>query len=347
MRNHLALACAVILLSAVSQAQLFSAAPITDLGTGLYLDQYQGGLYENGTNVLPSDHLTDGQTLDPQISDGTPFVFLGIGMSDVENAFSTFLNVVKVTSNINPNMTLVVGGQGGEDACEWAYAEGTPAQNGCPLPPNSLLTNPYDGVLTRLSPPKCGKRGHPACFTENDVRVVLYYDADSCRVARCRSLPASNADAFTQEMYEGMMARAVHIRYPNALKLFIVSRQYGGYATLNISPEPEAYENGFSAKWMIAAQINQLRTGVIDPVAGDLSYTAAPWVAWGAYTWASGETPSLDGLVWCQGQTDEICNGELDFQSDGTHLSKTTGLTKWANLELTSFLQEPWFVAAQ
>jgi len=93
------------------QAQLFSATPITDLGTGLYLNQYQGGLYENGTNVLPSDHLADGQALDPQIADGTPFVFLGIGMSDVENAFSTFLNTVEMTQNVNPNMTLVVGGQ--------------------------------------------------------------------------------------------------------------------------------------------------------------------------------------------------------------------------------------------
>ena len=344
MRDHWTLGCVVILFSAVMQAQLFSATPITDLGTGLYLNQYQGGLYENGTNVLPSDHLADGQALDPQIADGTPFVFLGIGMSDVENAFSTFLNTVEMTQNVNPNMTLVVGGQAGEDSCEWAYAEGTPAQNGCPLAPNSMLINPYDGALVRLAPPNCGKPRHQACFKESDVRVVLYYDADSCRVERCHGLPATNADAITQEMYEGMMARAVHIRYPNALKLFIVSRQYGGYATLKISPEPEAYENGFSAKWMIAAQINQLRTGVIDPVAGDLSYTAAPWVAWGAYTWASGETPRLDGLVWCQGQTDDICNGEIDFQPDGTHLSKGAGLTKWANLELAAFLQEPWFV---
>ena len=32
--------------------------PINDLGTGLYLNQYQGGLYPGGSNTMPVAHST-------------------------------------------------------------------------------------------------------------------------------------------------------------------------------------------------------------------------------------------------------------------------------------------------
>jgi hypothetical protein len=326
---------------------LFQAKPLTDLRTDLYLNQYQGGLYENGRNIMPGDHLSDGLSLDTQIADGTPFVFLGIGMSDAENTFSAFMSLAGSTLGLNPQMTMVDGGQGSYESCQWAYAEGDSQEDNCPTGPGIVLPNPYDNVQTaRLAPANCGTAGHQQCFSESDVRVVLYYDADSCRLGkRCAGLPSVSADAFLQEQYEGMMARAVKQRYPNARKLFIVSREYAGYATLNINPEPYAYENGFAAKWTIAAQIIQVRTGLIDPTAGDLSYNVSPWIAWGPYTWASGETARTDGLFWCQGQQDSICYGEMDFQSDGTHLSKSIGRTKWANLALSLFLREFWFRA--
>jgi hypothetical protein len=336
----------VVMLSAICSAQLFQATPINDLGTGLYLNQYQGGLYENGTNVLPADHLADGQALNANIANGTQFVLLGIGMSDAEITFSALINATQTTVGLNSQMTLIDGAQGSYGSCEWAYAEGNSQQDNCATAPGAVLENAYDNVLSRLAPAHCGTKGRPPCFSETDVRVVLYYDADSCRLGhRCLGLPSASADAFTQEQYVGMMARAVKQRYPNVQKLFIISREYAGYATVNINPEPYAYENGFASKWAIAAQINQLRTHIIDPVAGDLSYSAAPWIAWAAYTWASGETPTLDGLYWCQGQADLACNGEMDFQPDGTHLSKGVGQSKWVNLELAFFMQEPWFVS--
>ena len=61
-----------------------------------------------------------------------------------------------------------------------------------------------------------------------------------------------------------------------------------------MNPEPYAYESGFSMKWLIEAQINQMETGVIDPDAGDLDYDSgvAPWLAWGTYLWADGTRAS-------------------------------------------------------
>ncbi len=76
---------------------------------------------------------------------------------------------------------------------------------------------------------------------------------------------------------------------------------YGGYATVNLNPEPYAYESGFSVKWLIQAQVNEIRTGEIDPIAGDLDYQTgqAPWLAWAEYEWADGVKPRCsDDLTW-------------------------------------------------
>src|ERR1043166_7985144 len=43
-------------------AVLQAATPIDDLGAGLYLGTFQGGLYENGTNLVPTDHAIIGQS---------------------------------------------------------------------------------------------------------------------------------------------------------------------------------------------------------------------------------------------------------------------------------------------
>src|SRR5579862_596012 len=127
-------------LSAISLAQVFHATPLNDLGAGYYLGQFQGGLYENGTNTLPAAHAAAGASFINVVNSQSKFVFLGIGMSDMLNAFLQMKNTVSIT---NPAMTLIDGGQGSQDSCEWAYPYGTPVQNGCPLGPGSQLINPY------------------------------------------------------------------------------------------------------------------------------------------------------------------------------------------------------------
>ena len=77
------------------------------------------------------------------------------------------------------------------------------------------------------------------------------------------------------------------------------SRVYTGFATTHLDPEPFAYESGFAVKWVIEAQINQRRTGRIDPIAGDL-ITNAPFIAWGPYLWGadSQNPPGSQAITW-------------------------------------------------
>ena len=92
----------------------------------------------------------------------------------------------------------------------------------------------------------------------------------------------------------------------------------------NLNPEPYAYESGFSMKWLIQAQIHQIRAGEVDPIAGDLDYRkgVGPWLVWAGYTWADGTRARSDGFVWCDGQFGTPCFGDVDVGSDGTHPSQ-------------------------
>jgi hypothetical protein len=156
------------------------------------------------------------------------------------------------------------------------------------------------------------------------------------------SLPAQNADAYTLVAQMGNILRAMKTRYPNLRLVYISSRIYAGYATSPLNPEPYAYESAFAVKWLIEAQINQMRTGQIDARAGDLDYNSgvAPWIAWAAYMWADGMNPRSDGLTWSRS----------DFQSDGTHPSQS-GQQKVGTMLLDFFKREPtatpWFLASQ
>src|SRR5205085_59775 len=77
-------------------AALLLAIPLTELGTGKYLDQFQGGLYENGSNIMPLDHraaeLRHIAAVQPLDRDGNPsaegkIVLLSIGMSNTTQEF--------------------------------------------------------------------------------------------------------------------------------------------------------------------------------------------------------------------------------------------------------------------
>jgi hypothetical protein len=97
--------------------------------------------------------------------------------------------------------------------------------------------------------------------------------------------------------------------YPNLKQVFLSSRIYGGYANGTahgcLSPEPYAYEEAFAIQRLIVAQIQ----GAPDSYSGSLDLSSAPWFDWGPYLWADGEKRrNFDGLNWCSGQNDSLCN---------------------------------------
>ncbi len=308
--------------------------PLNQLGTGLYLGQFQGGLYPGGTNTMPAAHFNAGAAFAagviPRNVLGNPdpsgkYVLLSLGMSNTTQEFCsqpgtlpcnawTFMGQAAPDTRVN-HSTLVIanGARGGQTTSTWDS----------PTDPNYDMVNANVLMAQGLS--------------EAQVQALWIKCADAQPTV---SLPNSAANAYAMVTELGNVCRAVRTRYPNVRVVFLSSRIYAGYASSTLNPEPYAYETGFAVKWLIEAQINQMAGGPIDPRAGDLNYnTVAPWIAWGPYLWADGLTPRAgDGLTWA-------C---ADLESDGTHPS-TSGEQKVGSMLLNFFLNSPhaspWFGA--
>jgi hypothetical protein len=317
------LAC--LLFPAIIWAQSFVATPLNDLGAGKYKG-FQGGLYENGSNAVPSGHHSDGLALAAEVKPiRGKFVLLGIGMSNAAMEFAAFSQLARDDDRVNHmSMVVVNGAQGNMTACGWGSAKESPQQHGCSMP--RYLPNQYDRIRDELL--------KPAGLGEDQVEVIWMKNADPRPSV---GLPSKDAEAYQYERYIGETARAVRSRYPNLKLMFLSSRIYAGYAAVPLNPEPYAYEYGFSVQWALQAQINQMRTGRIDPIADNLDYkkNVAPWMAWGPYLWADGTVPRSDGLTW----------DRSEFMPDGTH-PNAKGREKVAHLLVDFFLNSPyttWF----
>lgn len=311
-----------------------SFVPLTDLRTGTYLG-FQGGLYPGGANVAPSRHDSVGRArsraVRPLDVNGNAasvgkIVLLSIGMSNTTQEFCsassalpcdswTFVGQAGADASVNrTSLEFVNGAAGGKTASAW--------------------DSPVDPDYDRISDTRLAPRG----LSEQQVQVVWVKVANAQPVA---SLPAGNADAYLLVTQMGNIARALKIRYPNVRQVFFSNRIYAGYAVTTLNPEPFAYESGFAVKWVVQAQIEQMRTGIVDSRAGTLNYdTVAPWIAWGPDLWASGTTPRSDGLTYAR----------EDLVADGTHPSQS-GEQKVGRLLLDFFKGSAytscWFLAGR
>ncbi|MGH7474667.1 MAG: hypothetical protein ACRELD_00110 [Longimicrobiales bacterium] len=309
--------------------------PLTDLGTRTYLG-YTGGLYGDGANQPPADHVAEGllraAAIQPLDAAGRPdpagkYVMLSIGMSNVSQEFCgvggyteceswTFMGRAASDPAVDRTRLVIVNGaRGGRVAETWDS----------PSDPN------YDRVRDE------GLR--PLGLSEDQVQIAWMKHANA---QPSTSLPDEDADALALLESLGDIARAVKTRYPNLQQLFVSSRIYAGFATTPLNPEPYAYETGFAVKWLIDAQIEQMRTGAVDPRARDLDYDdVAPWLAWGPYLWAGdASSPRADGFFWVRSE----------FEADGTHPART-GEAKVAAELLAFFKTSPftacWFLAGR
>ena len=313
--------------------------PLIDMGTRTYRG-FRGGLYPDGGNAPPEQHATAGleaaRRIRPLDADGNPsptgrYVLLSIGMSNTTQEFCsqnarlpcdpwTFMGRAASDPAVN-NTTLAIvnGARGAQSADRWDAAHDPEFAN-------------YDRVRDSVLVPQG--------LTERQVQIAWV------KVANPRptvALPAPGADAYTMVKQMGDIVRAMKIRYPNLRQVFFSSRIYAGYATSPLNPEPYAYESGLAVKWLIEAQIEQMRAGggITDVRGGDLDYSRGlPWIAWGPYLWADGVNVRSDGLAW----------EPADFAGDGTHPA-TSGRSKVGAILQAFFKTSPftrcWFVAGE
>ena len=278
--------------------------PITDLGQGFYLGQFQGGLYPNGSNDPPAAHAALGlqraESMSPldtfgNVDPNGRIVMISIGMSNASQEFCaqagtdpcapwTFMGQAAVHPDVDRDTVAIVNGAiGGKPPSAW-------------LDVNNALT--WGVVEDRLQ-----DQG----FSERQVQVAWLKQANG---GPSVSLPDPNADAHLLAESIAQIVRNAKLRYPNLKMVFLSSRIYAGYSTTATNPEPFAYESAFTMKWLIETQIRQMATGMVDERLGNLDASSvAPWMAWGPYLWADGLNPRDDGLIW-------ECD---DFQPDGTH----------------------------
>lgn len=306
-----------------------------DLGARTYFG-HRGGLYPGGRNEPPHAHDSAARVRRNAIrpldvnGDEHPFgkyVLISIGMSNTTQEWCStssappctawsFMGRAAADPAVNHTSLVIVNGAAdSQDAATWTS----------PTSPN------YERIRT--------VRLNPLGLSENQVQAAWVKLATSRPMA---ALPSDTADARLFLRALAATVRTLKTRYPNLQLVFLSSRSYGGYSTIDVSPEPYAYEEGFSVKWAIESQINEVsRAGAI-PLAGSLDYNrrTAPLLLWGPYLWADGGTPRADGLSWLR----------TDFEEDGMQPSQS-GEAKVATILFAFFKNSPytrcWFLANQ
>ena len=306
--------------------------PLTDLLTNTYYG-HVGGLYPGGGNFPPPGHDSVARARRNQVQpldvngDESPFgkyVLLSIGSSNTAQEWCSagsgppcsswsFMGRAAADPSVNHyTMVIVNGAADGQDAPTW--------------------TTPGSPNFDRI---KVGRLA-PLGLSENQVQAVWVDLSDPKPTV---SLPNDTADANALLTNLGSVMRALRARYPYLRLVFVSSRMYGGYAKVDLNPEPYAYESGFSVKWLIESQINEMAGQPANPRAGTLDYVkrAAPLILWGPYLWTAGAVPRSDGLYWLP----------ANFEADGTHPSQA-GESKVAEKLIEFFKNSPytrcWFV---
>jgi hypothetical protein len=289
--------------------------PLTELGTEEY-QGFAGGLYPEGKNERPAAHEAAGKKLAAEVrpldSAGKPaadgkIVLLSIGMSNASQASSGFREALRAFEGRHPALVFVDGAQGGMTA--------------------EAIDEPDDGARGTQYWRVVDERLKQAGLAREQVQAVWIKQADAG--------PRQGFPGYAKKLQAEMktIVQILHERFPNLKLCYLSSRTYGGYATTGLNPEPYAYESGFAVKWLIEEQLNDDPALNYDPAKGAVK---APWLSWGAYLWANGETKRADGFSYAA----------TDFSSDGTHHSPA-GSRKVGQLMLDFFRSDsttrPWF----
>ena len=256
--------------------------PLNDLGPSSY-HGFVGGLYPAGTNNPPPAHAAAALAIaTDQIKplnaagDFDPgqgrIVMISIGMSNATQEFAT-----KGTQNFktrsdadpakNPQLLIVDGAQGGQDAPAW-------------IDPSAPTWTTVNQRLTA------------AGVTPAQVQVAWLKQA----LGSPNNYGVFPAHAQALQSDLEIIIRNLKSKFPN-IKITYLSPRTRAYTNIPtaLSPEPFAYETGFGVKWAIQDQINGVGNLNYDPANGAV---VAPLILWGPYIWADGLNARSDGFTW-------------------------------------------------
>ena len=211
--------------------------PITDLITATYKGT-QGGLYPGGTNTPPEAYAAAGRRgsadMAPRNASGQPdpngsVVLLSVGMSNATQEFSRFVALAKADPHRDPQVVVVDGAQGGQDAHVWAD-------------PKAPAWSVAD------------QRLRAAGVTAEQVQAVWLKQA----IAQPRGDFATSSGELERSL-SAIVANAA-ARYPNLAQVFLSPRTYAGYATTTLNPEPYAYESAWAVKRLVERSVREPST---------------------------------------------------------------------------------------
>ncbi|MGB8170393.1 MAG: hypothetical protein WCF18_23020 [Chthoniobacteraceae bacterium] len=288
--------------------------PLTELGTAKYKGE-DGGLYGGGLNEPPRAHLEaamkESAKIRPLDADGKESAngkigLLSVGMSNTTMEFSRFKQLADLDPTKAKSVVIIDGAQGGQTAMRWAD-------------PRSALWHNVDERLTA------------AGVSARQIQVAWMKQAEAG--------PAQYGDfpKHAKQLQENLAKDLANLKqkFPNLRIVYLSSRIYAGYATSGLNPEPYAYEEAFTMRWLIQDQIAGQPELNYDATRGPVK---SPLLLWGPYLWADGETPrKADGLIY---KREDLSD------KDGTHPTDSAR-QKVAELLLNFLKSDPtakiWF----
>ena len=283
----------LVIASGVAAVDYTTAVPLPDLCGDTYYGQ-AGCLYP-GSNEPPAAYAAELDAVAATLANDSQVVVLTLGMSMQQNATNGFLTAGYASGTtpagtaVNPNFLMLNG------------AIGSKQQNW--IDPNNTVWDRGTQVL--------GSAGLNAAA----VDVVFYHNAWA----------GPSSEPFPQHAQTMLASLEVTMgiirdKYPNAQMILVTNRHYA-LSPDSKHPEPFAYEEGFSWKWLIENRIN-------------CTADCGPVIAWLTNQWVP-----------------DWVNHPEYYVTDGLHLSPGPGGGQWASAELwygamstTSYIA-PWYLA--
>jgi hypothetical protein len=292
--------------------------PLNDLGPNEYIRMdgtqtgFSGGLYSNGSNNRPANHESAGVQISNDIvplnTAGYPdpmsgkVVFISVGMSNTSQEFEKFIDQISTDYYVNPFLEVVDGA--------------------VPGAPANLWVDPSSETWDRLESAVADSGS-----TAAQVQVAWLKLAQVGSGTFPQKAQSLQGDLET-------VVRTLKSKYPNLKLTYVSSRTRSYLYTTGLSPEPDAFETGFSVKWMIEKQINGDLSLNFDPAKGPV---VAPYLSWGPYLWIDGHNPRSDGLTWLQSDLTWDCVHPSEAGMDKV----ATQLHNFFNTDATS---AAWFL---